>query len=69
MTALELCVKDRPAPSHIPVSTPEERPQPILLRLEAVPATAQNLDRVRQRIHELNRRLAAAGTPFRLRVV
>ena len=47
----------------------EARTQPVILRLDDLPATASNLDRIRERIRLLNRRLAASGTPFRLRVI
>ncbi|MCL5743840.1 MAG: hypothetical protein M1541_07910 [Acidobacteria bacterium] len=47
----------------------EERPQPVILRLENLPATPRNLERIRERVRLLNRLLADSGTPFRLRVV
>lgn len=43
--------------------------QPIVLRLEDLPATPRNLERIRQQVEYLNRRLALSGTPFRLRVI
>lgn len=46
-----------------------EHAQPVILRLEDLPATPSNLARIRERIRLLNRRLAASGTPIRLRVV
>lgn len=46
-----------------------ERAQSIILRLEDLSATPSNLARIRERIRLLNRRLAASGTPFRLRMV
>ncbi len=49
--------------------TGEERPRPVILRLDDLPATTSNLERIRERIRLLNRRLAASGTPFRLRVI
>ena len=47
----------------------EERARPVILRFEDLPATPRNLDRIRERVRVLNRRLADSGTPFRLRVV
>lgn len=47
----------------------EDRLRPVILRLEDLPATPHNLERIRERVRILNRQLAAAGTPFRLRVV
>ncbi len=47
----------------------EKRPQAILLRLEDTPAAPTNMERIRERVRSLNRRLADSGTPFRLRVV
>src|SRR5574340_1730144 len=46
----------------------EERTRTVILRLEDLPATPSNLARIRERVRLLNRRLAASGTPFRLRV-
>lgn len=43
--------------------------QPIILRLEDLPATPHNVERVRERVRMLNQQLAASGTPLRLRVV
>lgn len=43
--------------------------QPMILRLEDLPATPHNLERIRERVRLLNQRLAASGTPLRLRVV
>ena len=43
--------------------------QPIILRLEDLPATPHNLERIRERVRMLNQQLAASGTPLRLRVV
>lgn len=47
----------------------EERVQPALLRLEGVPATPRNLERIGERVDVLNRRLAESGAPFRLRLL
>ena len=49
--------------------TGDERARPVILRLEDLPATPINLDRIRERVRLLNRHLAASGTPFRLRVI
>lgn len=49
--------------------TDQDHMRPVILRLEELPATPHNLERIRERVRILNRRLAAAGTPFRLRVV
>jgi len=47
----------------------EHGPQAIILRLDKLPATPGNVERIRERVRLLNRRLAASGTPFRLRVI
>jgi hypothetical protein len=47
----------------------EDRTRPVILRLEDLPATPSNLERIRERVRLLNCRLAASGTPFRLRVI
>jgi hypothetical protein len=47
----------------------EERPLPVILRLEDLPATPCNLERLQERVRQLNRLLADSGTPLRLRVV
>jgi hypothetical protein len=52
---------------HVPQM--EERKRAIILRLEDVPATPRNLERIRERIRLLNQRLAESGAQFRLRVV
>lgn len=49
--------------------TGEERTRPVILRLEDLPATPSNLERIRERVRLLNRRLAASGAPFQLRVI
>lgn len=49
--------------------TGTEHPLPAILRLEDLPATSSNLERIRERVRLLNRRLAASGTPLRLRVI
>jgi hypothetical protein len=43
--------------------------QPMILRLEDLPATPHNLERIRERVRLLNQRLASSGTTLRLRVV
>ena len=53
--------------AHLPGD--EDRTRPVILRLEDLPATPRNLERIRERVRLLNRQLAASGTPFRLRVV
>lgn len=40
-----------------------------IIRLETLPATPGNVERIQERVRALNRRLAESGTPFRLRVV
>ncbi len=47
----------------------EERTRSAILRLEDLPATPSNIARIRKRVRLLNRRLAASGTPFRLRII
>jgi hypothetical protein len=49
-------------------SEPEYGTHAFILRLD-VPATSGNVERIRERVRLLNRRLAASGTPFRLRMV
>jgi len=61
--------KNRRSGARLAPPAAEERPRPVLLRLEALPATPGNVERVRERIRLLNRRLADSGTPLRLRVV
>jgi hypothetical protein len=46
----------------------DNRGHPVILRLEDLPATPHNLERIRERVRLLNQRLAASGTPLRLRV-
>lgn len=50
-------------------SGPEHEAHAFILRLEDVPATAGNIDRIRGRVRLLNRQLAASGVPFRLRII
>jgi hypothetical protein len=42
--------------------------QPIVLRLDGLPGTPVNIERIRLRVDELNAELAASGTPFQLRL-
>jgi hypothetical protein len=46
----------------------EQGPQAIILRLEDLPATPRNLERILERVRLLNERLAESGAPFRLRM-
>lgn len=41
---------------------------PVILRLD-LPATANNVERIRERIRLLNRKLEASGTDLRLRMI
>ena len=41
----------------------------FILRLEDLQANPENLERMRERVRHLNRRLAQSGAPFRLRLV
>jgi hypothetical protein len=43
--------------------------QPLILRLDDVPATGENRVRLLERIRRLNRSLEESGTPFRLRLL
>lgn len=47
----------------------EDRPKPVILRLENLQATPGNLERIRERIRTMNRQLADSEAPFRLRVI
>jgi hypothetical protein len=49
-------------------SEPEYGTHAFILRLD-LPATSSNVERIRERVRLLNRRLAASGTPLRLRMV
>ena len=49
-------------------SEPEDETHAFILRLD-LPATSSNVERIRERVRLLNHRLAASGTPFRLRMV
>ena len=62
-------IKNRQDGARNHVFPVEDRPLAIVLRLEDTPATPPNLERIRERVRALNRRLANSGTPFRLRVV
>jgi hypothetical protein len=41
----------------------------VILRLEDVAATPGNIERIRERVRQLNNQLAAAGAPLRLRMI
>jgi hypothetical protein len=43
--------------------------QPVVLRLDGIPATAENRNRVNEYVRRLNRALEESGTPFRLRLL
>jgi len=43
--------------------------QNVLLRMDDIPATPTNIERLRVRIRKLNHRLADSGTPFRIRMI
>lgn len=51
------------------IPQPEYPPRGIVLRLEDLPATPLNVERIRERVRLLNQRLLESGTPFRLRVM
>lgn len=46
----------------------EQAAQPVILRLEDLPATPRNLARILERVRSLNEKLEESGAPFRLRV-
>jgi hypothetical protein len=48
---------------------PDGRPFGVILRLEDLRATPPNIERIRERVRQLNSHLAASGAPLRLRVV
>jgi hypothetical protein len=62
-------IKNRQDGGHRHIPGVEDRTRAIIMRLEDVPATPHNLERMRERVRLLNRRLADSGAPFRLRVV
>jgi hypothetical protein len=47
---------------------PDKAPR-VVLRLRNMPATPGNLERIRNRVHQLNRQLADSEAPFRLRLM
>jgi hypothetical protein len=47
----------------------ESPAEPFILRLDSVPATAENRYRIREHVRHLNRSLEESGTPFRLRLL
>jgi hypothetical protein len=49
-------------------SAPEYGAHAVVLQL-GLPATPRNVERIRERVRVLNRRLAASGTPFQLRMI
>ena len=52
---------------HLP--TGEDRAASLILRFENLPAIPDNVERMRDRVRQLNRRLAESGAPFRFRLV
>ena len=52
---------------HLP--TGEDRAASFILRFEDLPAIPDNVERMRDRVRQLNRRLAESGAPFRFRLV
>jgi hypothetical protein len=48
---------------------PEHETRAVILRLEDIPATPRNIERIRERIRLLNRQLSASGAPLRLRMI
>ena len=49
--------------------TREGPAQGFVLRLDSVPATAENRYRISERVRRVNRALKESGTPFRLRLL
>lgn len=47
----------------------EPEPQTIIVRLEDLPATPRNIERIRERVQLWNSRLESSETPFRLRMI
>jgi hypothetical protein len=62
-------IKNRQSENGVHSRGGEDRGQPVIVRLEDLPATPHNLERVRESVRFLNQRLASAGAPFRLRLV
>lgn len=58
---------DNTAAGHLPAA--EDSATSFILRLEDLPASPDNLERVRERVRRLYRRLAESSAPFRVRVV
>jgi hypothetical protein len=48
---------------------PDQPIKKVILQLVDVPATPANVERIRERVQILNRQLADAGIPVRLRVI
>ena len=55
--------------THRNGSGSENSTQPVIVRLDAVPATADNQLRIVERVRRLNRALEESGTPLRLRLL
>ena len=62
-------IKNRQSGGGVHLRGGHDRGQPLIVRLEDLPATPQNVERIRESVRLLNQRLASAGAPFRLRVV
>ena len=62
-------IKNRQNECRTQPTADEERTHAVILRLDDLPATSHNLQRIRELVRRLNRQLAASGTPVRLRVV
>ena len=52
---------------HLPAV--EDGGASFILRFEDLPANPDNVERMRDRVRQLNRRLAESGAPFRFRLV
>lgn len=62
-------IKDRQSDGRSRIHGAEDRARAVIVRLEDLPATPHNVERMRERVRALNRMLADSGTPLRLRVV
>lgn len=60
---------ERPIDAFVPAPALAVPAPAIILRLEDLPSTPQNLERIREKVRQLNERLAESGTPFQLRLV
>lgn len=56
-------------PDHRPMMTRKDSTAPFLIRLEGIPATQENLERMRQHVEDINRRLSESNTPFRVKLI